>query len=185
MYEACLRILEETGVRLYHKEALDLITSAGAKVSDDNRVRIPPALVERALSTAPKQFTLFNRNGMPVMPVAGYRSFFGPGSDCLNIIDHRTGMRRTPVLNDVVEGTIVCDALENIDFVMSMFLPDDVDEELADRYQMEVMLNHTSKPILFVTYEMSGCVDAVRMAEAVVGGEQPCERNRLLRATST
>jgi trimethylamine---corrinoid protein Co-methyltransferase len=172
MYEACLKILEDTGVRLYNQEALDLIAGAGGKVAEGNRVRIPPALVEWAISKAPKQVTLFNQKGVPVMPVAGYRSFFGPGSDCLNIIDHRTGERRSPVLKDVVEGTILCDALENIDFVMSMFLPTDVDEELADRYQMEVMLNHTSKPILFVTYEMSGCVDAVRMAEAAVGGPE-------------
>lgn len=172
MYEASLKILENTGVRLYHREALDLISSAGGKVSEDNLVRIPPELVDWAVSKAPKQVTLYNRKGEPVMPIGEYRSFFGPGSDCLNIIDHRTWERRSPVLNDVVEGTILCDALENIDFVMSMFLPSDVDEELADRYQMEVMLKHTTKPILFVTYEMSGCVDAVRMAEAVVGSPE-------------
>jgi trimethylamine--corrinoid protein Co-methyltransferase len=106
------------------------------------------------------------------MPVAGYRSFFGPGSDCLNVIDHRTGERRKPLLEDVVEGITVCDALENIDFVMSLLLPTDVDQGLADRYQMEIMLNRTTKPIVFVTYEMDGCVDAVRMAEAVAGGAE-------------
>jgi trimethylamine--corrinoid protein Co-methyltransferase len=64
----------------------------------------------------------------------------------------------------------VCDALEHVDFVMSMFLPGDVNPEIADRYQMEVMLSTTTKPIIFVTYALSGCVDAVEMAEAVVGG---------------
>jgi trimethylamine---corrinoid protein Co-methyltransferase len=82
------------------------------------------------------------------------------------------GNGENQVLNDVVDGTIVCDALENIDFVMSMFLPTDVDKELADRYQMEVMLNHTAKPIVFVTYEISGCVDNIHMAEAVAGSPQ-------------
>jgi trimethylamine---corrinoid protein Co-methyltransferase len=172
LFEASLRILEKTGVRLYDQQALELVSKAGGKIFGENQVLIPPDLVQWAISKAPKQVTLYNRNGFPVMPVADYRSFFGPGSDCLNIIDHRSWERRNPILNDVVEGTILCDALENIDFVMSMFLPGDVDEELADRYQMEVMLNHTTKPILFVTYEMSGCVDAVKMAEAVLGGER-------------
>jgi trimethylamine--corrinoid protein Co-methyltransferase len=53
---------------------------------------------------------------------------------------------------------------------MSMFLPSDVSGMIADRYQMEVMLNYTTKPIVFVTYETSGCVDAIEMAEAVAGG---------------
>ncbi|MBE0411054.1 MAG: trimethylamine methyltransferase family protein [Anaerolineales bacterium] len=172
MYQGSLKILERTGVRLFSTRAVDLLTSAGAQVSEGNRVRIPPKLAEWAVSTAPKQVTLYNRNGEPVMPVDGRRSFFGTGSDCLNIIDHRTWERRKPLLQDVVEGTIVCDALENIDFVMSMFLPTDVDKELADRYQMEVMLNHTTKPIVFVTYEISGCVDNIKMAEAIAGSAQ-------------
>jgi trimethylamine--corrinoid protein Co-methyltransferase len=74
------------------------------------------------------------------------------------------------VLQDVVEGVTVCDALGHIDFVMSMMLPGDVDQRIADRFQMEAMLNHTTKPIVIVTYEMSGLVDAIEMAEAVAGG---------------
>jgi len=55
---------------------------------------------------------------------------------------------------------------------MSLFLPSDVNQETADRYQMEVMLNHTTKPIVIVTYEMSGLIDAIEMAEAAAGGAE-------------
>ncbi len=37
---------------------------------------------------------------------------------------------------------------------------------------MASMLKYTTKPIVYVTTEFSGCVDAVAMAEAVMGGEQ-------------
>jgi trimethylamine--corrinoid protein Co-methyltransferase len=167
---ACLEILERIGIRLFSQEALDLLKSAGARIEDGNRVYIPSKLVERALAMAPCGVTLYDRNGEPAMPVTGYRSFFGPGSDCLHIIDHRSGVRRSPILKDVVEGTLVCDSLQNIDFLMSMFLPVDVDRYTADRYQMEVLLNHTTKPIVFVSYETSGTLDAVKMAEVVSGG---------------
>jgi trimethylamine--corrinoid protein Co-methyltransferase len=167
---ASLEVMERTGVRLYDQEALDLVKTAGAHVSDGNRVRFPSGMVEKAFTTVPKRLVLCDRHGNRVMPLEGYRSFFGPGSDCLNIIDHRTGERRVPVLQDVVEGMIVADALPNIDFVMSMVLPVDVPQMVADRYQMQAMLNHTTKPIVFVTTEFSGCVDAVEMAEAVAGG---------------
>jgi trimethylamine--corrinoid protein Co-methyltransferase len=76
-------------------------------------------------------------------------------------------------LQDVIEGVRVCEALPNVDFVMSMFLPSDVDPPLSDVLQMEVMLNHTGKPIIFVTNEFQGCVDAVAMTEAVAGGAEP------------
>jgi trimethylamine--corrinoid protein Co-methyltransferase len=172
MHQACLGILQNTGVRLYEQEAVELLRDAGCSVEDGSLVRIPPDLVEQAIEVAPKEVTIYNRNGKPAMQIAGYRSYFGPGSDCLNVIDHRTGQRRRPVLKDVAEGITVCDALENIDFVMSLVLPTDVEQGLADRYQMEIMLNRTTKPIVFVTYEMDGCVDAVRMAESVAGGPE-------------
>jgi trimethylamine--corrinoid protein Co-methyltransferase len=177
LYWACLEILERTGVRLHNQDALDLLGKAGVAATDGNRVRIPAGLVEKAFSTVPRHVTLCDRHGKGVMPVEGYRSFFGPGSDCLNIIDHRTNQRRRPVLQDVVDAVTVADALPRIDFVMCMFVPMDVPQSVADRYQMEAMLNHTTKPIIFVTTDFSGCEDVVEMAEIVVGGAESLRQN--------
>lgn len=172
LHEASLEVLERTGARFFLPEAVDMLRKAGATVSDGNRVRIPAKLVEQALRTARREVCMYNRNGEVAMRLGGYNSYFGTGSDCLYIRDHRTGERRKPVAGDVVEAARLCDALPNVDFVMSMFLPSDMDVALTDRFQMEVMLNNTSKPILFVTNEFSGTQDAVAMAEAVAGGRE-------------
>jgi trimethylamine--corrinoid protein Co-methyltransferase len=172
LHNASLEILSRTGVRLYFQEAIDLLRGAGASVSEGNRVRIPAGMVEKALTTVPKRITLYDRHGDPAIYLEEGRCAYGPGSDCLHIIDHRTGERRQPALQDVVEGVTVCDALPHIDFVMSMFLPGDVDSMVSDRYQMEILLNRTTKPIIFVTNEFSGCLDAVEMAEAVAGSAE-------------
>ncbi len=170
MHNASLEILSRTGVRLYDQEAIDLLKKAGVSISEGNRARIPAGLVEKAFSTVPKRVTLYDRNGQASMFLEEGRCYYGPGSDCIKIIDHRNGERRQPVLQDVVDGMTVCDTLSHIDFVMSMFLPFDVNEMVSDRYQMEAMLNTTTKPIVYVTNEFSGCVDAVEMAEVVAGG---------------
>jgi trimethylamine--corrinoid protein Co-methyltransferase len=172
IHNGSLEILARTGARLYHQEAIDLLKKAGASVSEGNRVRIPAGMVEKAFNTVPKRVTMYDRKGNRSMYLEDGRCYYGTGSDCLNIIDHRTGERRSPVLQDVSEGITVCDALPNIDFVMSMFLPSDVNEMVSDRCQMEVMLNKTTKPIVFVTNEFSGCADAVEMAEIVAGGAE-------------
>jgi trimethylamine--corrinoid protein Co-methyltransferase len=164
---------------MYEQEALDLLKKAGALVTDGNRVHITAGLVEKAFNTVPKSVTLCDRNGNRVIRAEGHRSYFGTGSDCLHILDHRTGEYRNSVLQDIVEGMTVCDVLEHIDFVMCMFLPSDVPQDIADRYQMEAMLNNTTKPIIFVTTEFSGCVDAVKMAEVVAGGERELKQNPL------
>jgi len=170
MHEASLAILERTGACLHDQEAIDLLAAAGASVSDGNRVRFPPQLVEQALSTVPRRLTLVDRNGERPLQLEGGRCYYGTGSDCLHIIDHRDGERRKAVLDDVRDGITVSDALPNVDFAMSMFLPSDIDPMVTDRHQMRVMLEHTSKTLVFVTNEFSGCQDAVRMAEVVAGG---------------
>lgn len=167
---ASLEILERVGIRLYLQEAIDLLKKAGADIEDGNLALVPPGMVERALSTAPSRVVLCDRNGRPTMPLEGHRCFYGPGSDCMHIVDHRTGERRDAVIADVEKGTVLCDALPNVDFVMSMVVPSDVDDVLADRYQMKAMLSHTTKPIIVVTYDLDGLVDAIDMAERVVGG---------------
>ncbi len=172
IHEAALRILERTGVRLLLPRAVELVREAGGLVSDGDRARIPRDLVEWALRVAPRSVTLCDRRGVPALVFDGTATSYGPGSDCLHVLDHRSGERRDPLLDDVVCGVRLADALEGIGFIMSMFLPADVNQRSADRHQMRVMLNHSSKPIVFVSYDMSGCRDAVAMAEAVAGGRQ-------------
>ena len=172
LHNASLEILSRTGAQLHDQEAIDLLKKAGATVTDGNRVRVPAGLVEKAFTTVPKRVTLYDRNGQPALYLEESNCYYGTGSDCLHIVDHRTGERRSPVLQDIVEGMTVCDALSHVDFVMSMFLPMDVDPMSSDRYQMEAMLNHTTKPIVYVTNEFSGCVDDVEMAEIVAGGAE-------------
>ena len=55
---------------------------------------------------------------------------------------------------------------------MSMFLPSDVDPAMADRHQVAVMLECTTKPLVVVTYDVDAMLDAIAMAEAVAGGAE-------------
>jgi trimethylamine--corrinoid protein Co-methyltransferase len=167
---ASLDILERTGVLLYHQPALDLFRKAGCRV-DGNHVRFPVHLIEWALRTAPSRIMMYNRFGRPVMPLGDRIATFGTGSDCLHILDYRDGQRRRAVLQDVVDGLRVAEALPNIDFVMSMFLPSDA-PEAAEVRQMEVMLSYSAKPICFVTYEWEGMAEIVAMLEAAVDGAE-------------
>jgi trimethylamine--corrinoid protein Co-methyltransferase len=177
IHAASLEILERTGVRLYEQEALDLLKKAGVPAADGNLVRIPAYLVEWALRSAPKRIVLCDRNGRRVMPLEGYNVFYGPGSDCPNVIDLETGERRPGTLADVRNGVRLCDALPNIDFIMSFCMANDVDQATMDRYQMREILVNSTKPSMFVTPGFDGAVDAVEMATIVAGGAEALRNN--------
>ena len=170
-----LEILERTGVDVHDENARQILVAGGAS-ADGIRIRIPEYMVNRALSLAPRRLTLYDRNKKPAIRAWGYNTYYGGGSDCLTVLDHRTGKRREPVREDVVAAAKVMDYLPEIDFVMSLFLPKDVDQRIYDRYQMEVMLNHTTKPIVFVSPDFEGCVAAVEMCEAVAGSPVAFQR---------
>jgi trimethylamine--corrinoid protein Co-methyltransferase len=176
LHEASLEIMARTGMRFYEQEALDLFKKGGADIADGNRVFIPPHLVEWALHTAPKNITIFDRTGRRAMSLGGYRSYFGVGSDCMYLYDLHTGERRKAVLEDVVQGVRLVDALPNLDFVMSMFMPSDVAEVTYERHQMAVMLRESTKPIVFVGMEATSTVRAVEMAAVVAGGLESLQR---------
>ena len=97
---------------------------------------------------------------------------FGTGSDCLNLLDPETGRHRRFTRADIINGYRLCDALPGIHFIMSIGLPADVDPAVVYDLQMALMLEHTSKPIVFVTNDKGSCQRAIDMAAAAAGGLQ-------------
>ncbi len=176
LHQASLEILARTGLRFFHDKALDLFRRGGAHVSDGNLVRIPSNMVEWALRCAPANIAIYDREGKRVMNVGGHRNYFGPGCDCMYVYDLQTGERRRAVVNDVVEGVRLVDALPNIDFVMSLFMPEDAPIETFEKHQMAIILKETTKPIVFVGPSLESTTNAVQMAALVAGGLDVLQR---------
>ena len=119
LHFATLEVLDRTGIKVHDSEALDLLKNGGARV-DGNRVWIPAWMVQAAIATAPCTIPVADRNGERAMFLEKGRPYFGTGSDTPNTIDIYTSEHRQAVKQDVVNAARICDALENIDFVMSM-----------------------------------------------------------------
>jgi trimethylamine--corrinoid protein Co-methyltransferase len=170
LHLAALEVLRRTGIRFHHRGALEMLRQAGAFVHDGNLVKFPAVMVEDALSSAPGRIILCDRDGEASVRLEGTKVWFGTGSDCLYVLDPQTGDRRKFTKADIVAGYHLCDALPNIHFVMSIGIPADVDPDLAYDVQMALMLEHTTKPIVFVTDDRASCQRAIDMAAVVAGG---------------
>jgi len=167
---AALEVLRRTGIRFHHAGALELLKNAGAFISDGNLVKFPARLIKQALASAPSRVIMCDRNGQPAVYLEERKVNFGTGSDCLNLLDPRTGEHRPFVEADLVDAYHLCDALPNIHFVMSVGIPSDVDPTLAYDVQMVHMLEDTIKPLVIVTNDYASCKRAIDMAAVVAGG---------------
>lgn len=181
VHRTSLEILRRTGVRVFHSGALDLLSQTDAVITDQNLVRFPAGLVAWALEQAPPRVALCRRGSNHVAaPLEGRKVNFGTGSDCLNYLDPRTGERRPFTTPDVVDAIHVVDALPELDFCMSMGIPSELDTDNAYQHQFALMLEHTTKPIVFVCDDRADCEAIAAMAASAAGGMEALRLNPTL-----
>jgi trimethylamine--corrinoid protein Co-methyltransferase len=147
VHQAILAVLADPGVELLHEGARDLLREAGARV-EGTRVRFDQALVDRALQSAPRSFVVPSRGGHDDLVVEDGRVYYGTGGDCLYVHDLETGERRRARLSDVTAFASVTEHLADLDYVMSMALPEDVPETDIDVAVVAALLAATRKPLL-------------------------------------
>ncbi len=176
LHSATLEILAETGVKVCEEEAVELLRQAGAQVNGD-LVKIEAGLVDKAIKSAAGRILIADRSGAPAMTLVKGNTYFGTGSATPYVIDINSGRRRIAVKEDAVKATIITDALENIDFVMSMAHASDVPRERTDRHHFEAMLLHTTKPIIFDAYDREGFLDILEMAALAAGSMESLSGN--------
>ena len=148
-----IKTLEDIGVAVENREAVDRLIGAGASVATNGkRVIIPEALVRRSIETAPAEFTLYDREGREVGVVGGDNVIFDPGSAAISIYDFEQRRSRKPTTRDVVDFVGVTDQLAAYDAQSTGVVPNDLPYELADRYRLFLALVYSRKPVVTGTF---------------------------------
>jgi len=188
IYHAALDVLERVGTRMYSEEGLALLRDAGCQVdaastgsaastrSAGTLVRIPAWLVKHALNTAPQRVVVAGRDRRRRVVLEREKFYFGTGSDCPSLVDPHTDEVRKYTFQDVYDAARISDALEHIDFHMSLGLTSGVPTQTYDRHQFLAMLQGTSKPFVITAVDRAGLADQYHMACEVLGGPEEFAR---------
>ncbi|MFW5941426.1 MAG: trimethylamine methyltransferase family protein [bacterium] len=185
IYFSALRVLDETGVRVYDEEGVELAYSGGATVQDTTEdsslVKLPSWMVDRARSTLPQKVVVVgppDREGRRNHRMELYKNqaYFGAGSDTPYTIDPYNGERRRATYKDVKNFARLAQKLPNIDFHMSLGITQDTAVGTYDRWQYLAMLEGTSKPINITAVDLDGLNDQLEMAYVRLGGKEEWEK---------
>ena len=179
IHEAALRILEETGVRVGLEEAREIFRRHGARI-DGEIVRLSPAVVEKALGVAPRQFLMAGREEKHDLILGDKRVYMGTGGAALTVLDLETGRARPGTLQDVADIARLCDALENVHFYLRPCVPQDIPKEALDINQFYAALANTTKHVMAAAQSPENAREIIAMAAMIAGGSEALIRRPLI-----
>jgi trimethylamine--corrinoid protein Co-methyltransferase len=155
--------MAEVGMDIRGQKLRQRLIDAGLPTDASGRILFPTEVVDRAIETAPKSFTLFDRDGKPHAEIGGWNVHFIPGSSGLKIMDHRTGETRLANSTDFVEYARLCDGLPHIPYLATAFSTNhDIEPQVSDAWRLYMVLTTTKKPVVSGAFGEHG---VPRMAE--------------------
>jgi trimethylamine--corrinoid protein Co-methyltransferase len=159
------RILADVGIEVRGKELRQRLLDHGLPTDATGaRVLFPREVVERAIASAPRSFTLFDRDGNPHAELGGDNVHFVPGSSGLKILDHRTGEARLANTADFTEYVRVGDSLEHIPYLATAFSTnDDIEAQVSDAWRLFLILTNTKRPVVSGAFTEHGVERMVEM----------------------
>lgn len=184
LHEASLHVLEHAGLKVEQPEAAAFFASAGAEVEDrgdHSRVRIPRALVEAAIASAPGSFTLCGRrpeDDFLVEPGAtGFTAGYG---EHVKVVDIHTGEVRPTLKQDLADITRIQDGLDVIRFAERAAVSGDRYAPVQAVHNFDAMVRNTSKHIFLSASGGANAKTIVAMAQAVAGGADQLRERPIL-----
>ena len=116
IHHAALDALEHIGLADAPESGIELMTCAGAKLTDSGRLVLPRALIEDTIANAARHFPLYAQDPKYDMEPWGNKVYFGTAGAAVNMVNARTGEYRESTTRDLYDIARVVDTLEHIHF---------------------------------------------------------------------
>jgi trimethylamine--corrinoid protein Co-methyltransferase len=175
IHEGACQVLEEIGMRIRHKETVDILVSAGAKRIDDETVKIPRHLVERSIESAPESFRFYDRRG-GFLEIGGEHHHHIPGATMTEVLDYPSLKLRPATLQDNRDLPRIIDALEFVDIAVQPVEATDAPAGMSEVLACAELLKNTSKYCWACPVKFEANQAFVDMAKAIAGSQDLSQR---------
>ena len=171
IHEAVKKILWDIGIVIEHEKIRkSMIIDYKCQDAENGYIKIPPELVEQALSSIPKKIQLYDLNGNLKVDTSSKTKSYCPGANTVRVLDHRTGELRPCVLEDIRETSRLCEQLPNIDVNATLGYPSDVAAEDEAFEAARAMFENSIKPTIILAHDEHIQQRIIYHAANLVGG---------------
>ncbi|MEO0369920.1 MAG: trimethylamine methyltransferase family protein [Pseudomonadota bacterium] len=165
-------ILASIGMAGLPPTARDDALARGARLRDDGRICFPEAMIQAALSRAPKMVDLPGFLPIRDLKIGQQRVHIGTGGAAVQVLDAATREFRDSQLSDLYDLMRILDACPNIHYGVRPVVARDVEEPLAaDLNTAFACMKATSKPIGVSFSDPSHVAPIIDMFDMALGGE--------------
>src|SRR5512147_1016258 len=170
IHEATLWIIEHVGVRFPSARALEIWEANGATVDREKKiVRVKGDVIEEALKSCPPVYPLAARDPQQDLSLDGNHVFVGTDGCGVEVIDIRTGTRRTSCLQDVRDISRIADATEEVAFHWVPVSAQDTSPETRGLHEIKAIWENSTKHVqtesIYTVHETNA---AIEMASLLV-----------------
>jgi trimethylamine--corrinoid protein Co-methyltransferase len=182
-----IRILEEIGIKVTSSSVLKMLVEHGADIDERTSVaKVSERMVKDALSKAPREFKMCARDKAHDLPLPAVDHVQGCNDgQPTEVWDISSQTKRKAMAKDLVDLTIVCDAMPEVDLYWPQVVANDIPPEASNLHEFVASLFFTSKHI---QHGAGSAVDArylIEVAAAVVGSEKELARRPIASITHT
>jgi len=183
IHNASLAVLENTGIKVMSKKALDILKEAGAKVDyGKNLATIPGDLVTEALKRAPKTIKYCARNPKYDFVLNKQQLHFTTDGYAPFIMDWETGERRYSTSEDLARWARIADYLNNIHLLWASLTPNDIPAPMQKIMETVICLSNSEKHFEGEALSAREAQYQIEIAAAIVGGKEELRKRPIISA---
>jgi trimethylamine--corrinoid protein Co-methyltransferase len=144
-----LRILREVGIKVTSKQVFSMLAENGAEADARTQVvKIPEEMVREALGHAPKEFVMCARDKSHDLPMPAPGRPYGVNDGQPTYVwDMETQRKRKSTIKDLIEFTLLCDAMPEVDLYWPEVAATDLPPGPSNNHEFVAGIFHTGKHV--------------------------------------
>jgi len=177
-----VKSLQEIGIKVYSKPVLEILEKSGARVDYKAMVaKIPEKMVNQALESAPKEFTLCARHPKHDLKVPTKKyPWMTTNGLAVFVKDYNTGEYRDSTRKDIAAFTRLADAVDSADFLWTALTAKDVTPLAHGPHELWVTMQNTTKHVQGVTVQSAEDAKVqIELAALIAGGKEELRKRPL------
>jgi len=186
VHSESIRILEEIGIKVTSSEVLLMLKDVGAEVDVKTQlVKVSEALVKEALAKAPREFSMSARDkaedvSLPAASVQGVND--GQPTD---VWDMQTQSKRKARMDDLIDLTLVCDAMPEVELYWPEVVATDIPAEVSNVHEYVASAVFTGKHVQHGAGSVEDAQALIDIASAIAGSSEELRKRPIVSITHT